>query len=794
MEFDPDKFIEEEGINLSPPKKLIPKSPEVEKEFSGLEQDVADDLRGSPGPLPYSSAYRSPEANAKAGGVSNSYHLKGRAIDIRKHGDQSKNVNYLKQKGWNIIDEGDHFHGQKPETSNSQFDPDKFMQDEGFNLDPEPEIPEAPEISTPEALSDEQKSKMYGGDALAPLLQASRAFNKNATAGISEPLASGIAAPIASYFAKRDPNIAPEIQERPIKSIYKDIRGRGKESFEAGEKEFPITSALSGMAGLVAPGGAMSRIAGTSGKAVQGVVDYAGIAPKALGFLGKLAKTGLEGGLANSVYQGLNRSSEDGVSQDLLNNIPKDFAFGFGGNIAGSAIAGGLGKAKEFGGRTLDNIKKIIDTGGADRYAQGAKESIPVFGKGVALNREANERLAQEAFQKEEAIRQSAFNEEQSLKKFNVEKANKEAEINWLNEKDLGKKSYEDQQKGAVNRISELSPGDDIQTSEKMKDAAYGVKERIRERYRSTVPKIEKKYELRKVSPQGIREEINSELKSNGLMDKKGNVLDDKLSLIESPSRRESMKRLANLSNKLKKNPTLSELRLLEKDLKSMASFDFSQTAEQGTLGRLARSAKESYLDALQGIAKPEEVEAIKSARAYYAGSKPIEEHLGEMVKNPYGKIQASKITPRFIDDALVKQPEAREALADVVLNDIVGKASTPKALSKKIDSYGRDRLQKLFGDETYKSLVESEEQFLKSKLPIENKPPPEAQRFLKEKFQKNKMPEPEIGKTFKKISDYIERRGQKPPGWLKRQIFNKSNFRRARPSLAPLIQRAFEN
>ena len=61
------------------------------------------------------STWRSPDRNRRVGGVSNSYHLSGRAIDIarRPHVSHAQIAQDLRRNGYHLIesfDEGDHSH------------------------------------------------------------------------------------------------------------------------------------------------------------------------------------------------------------------------------------------------------------------------------------------------------------------------------------------------------------------------------------------------------------------------------------------------------------------------------------------------------------------------------------------------------------------------------------------------------------------------------------------------------------------------------------------------------------
>lgn len=66
--------------------------------------------------IPVSSTLRSPSRNAKVGGVGNSYHLTGEAVDIVPRTPQEKQqvTEFWKGRGYQVIDEGDHLHVEPP--------------------------------------------------------------------------------------------------------------------------------------------------------------------------------------------------------------------------------------------------------------------------------------------------------------------------------------------------------------------------------------------------------------------------------------------------------------------------------------------------------------------------------------------------------------------------------------------------------------------------------------------------------------------------------------------------------
>lgn len=66
--------------------------------------------------IPVSSTTRTPQRNADVGGVPNSYHLTGEALDIAAQNPQQKAAaqQFWSSRGYQVIDEGDHLHVEPP--------------------------------------------------------------------------------------------------------------------------------------------------------------------------------------------------------------------------------------------------------------------------------------------------------------------------------------------------------------------------------------------------------------------------------------------------------------------------------------------------------------------------------------------------------------------------------------------------------------------------------------------------------------------------------------------------------
>ena len=68
--------------------------PHLADTFASLRQELGNR------PLKISSGYRTPEYNAKVGGVGNSWHIQGRALDIERPKDITEEEFHAKVKAW----------------------------------------------------------------------------------------------------------------------------------------------------------------------------------------------------------------------------------------------------------------------------------------------------------------------------------------------------------------------------------------------------------------------------------------------------------------------------------------------------------------------------------------------------------------------------------------------------------------------------------------------------------------------------------------------------------------------
>lgn len=94
------------------------KSDNTKSEFASVDPSLKQALSSAPGYSFITSGKRDEGTNKSVGGVQNSFHLTGQAVDLRKRETSASTLKHLKEQGYQIIDEGDHYHvepaGKKP--------------------------------------------------------------------------------------------------------------------------------------------------------------------------------------------------------------------------------------------------------------------------------------------------------------------------------------------------------------------------------------------------------------------------------------------------------------------------------------------------------------------------------------------------------------------------------------------------------------------------------------------------------------------------------------------------------
>lgn len=718
MAFDPDKFLEED--NQSKKNKIIAKNDLVSEELKNSKQYINDLLLQAPDPIHIASAYRSPETNRKVGGVPNSKHLTGDAFDIRKIGDQARNLEYLRSNGMTILDEGDHFHVQ-PKSLKSSFDPDKFLQeDEVAQAQPGPVPPVATtsEGSRDISLKDQAKSFLSGMGRALPGSDWASALGKTA---IKQQIQGLRGQPLG------------------LKDLLENIKSE-KEAFTKRREKEEAIAPEAAIAGSILPNLALWELGTTALSKVPALASV----PNG-GMVKNAMKMGARGGLAQSIIGQLQEGPD-------INRLPIDFALGAGGELVGSGISKAIGMG-------AGAIKRGIESGVLPKSMRSSVESIPLIGGFLKGSREANEAIARRTFDEGEAIKRAEWdkNKQQAIESFkNLESKRKNA---YLQEKAL-----------SIDDIKKLSPADEITVGDKFVKAIKDSDLALGKEYKAAVDPVLKKYGLKKASPQVIRDELNSILLENGLLDTKGNILRSELDEVLAPTRKNFLSKLIDISEGLQKNPSIQKLNKVTQDLQSLANFGaLNRSSEEKMFGSLARKSRESLLENLEQVAKGNDFEILKSAKQKYAQAAPVFEQLrplAEKFPEQITKSAGSQLPQSFIKDVLVKQPQLKSAIADVVMNNIISKSTTPKAMQSVIDNYGRDTLKNLLGKQAFEKLISAEKRFIDANKGFARGAAPRIDPFIR-----GQIPIDPPGKMYERLLNIVNKFQKRAPGGVIRYL-----------------------
>lgn len=93
------------------------KDDSVAKEYESLNPSMKSLVEGFGSPLTVTSGARDPMVNASVGGMPNSAHLTGNAVDLRYDGNMDSVLNYMRSKGAKAVPEADHLHVQDYQES-----------------------------------------------------------------------------------------------------------------------------------------------------------------------------------------------------------------------------------------------------------------------------------------------------------------------------------------------------------------------------------------------------------------------------------------------------------------------------------------------------------------------------------------------------------------------------------------------------------------------------------------------------------------------------------------------------
>ena len=511
----------------------------------------------------------------------------------------------------------------------------------------------------------------------------------------------------------------PYVKTSPMIQVINELQRRKKIAPEMAN-EFRLRINKKENPGFADPGGTLEKQAGhlpmyggIAGGIVGGVPGAA--FGGALGSAGKEAVDLLTGKTQvkqpESVMESLKQNIEmqKGMMGRMVPDAMKQSMYQMGGDI--------LGRGMQIGSQAISKYTPLLKA-----KARGAVESIPVVGGWVKGGRQLAEQEAKSTFKAAEATRKSAFQAEEQARKIAHQTARDsvKAEIKAL------------PQKGRVDAAAGLQ------------DTIKSVNKKSFKEYDAVAKPILNKYGKETIRGQEMRDALIKPLKKAGYIDAKGNVLIDDINKIKTPELKKYYNDLNDWIVDLSSNPTFRQADRIRRDVQN-AAFDQQRKVYAG----VAHDFREGMMVNLESVAGKEGTQ-LAASRAKFSEVKPYLDEFSKIVKQHPEQIASrtgTQMPGTFIVDTIKKIPEARQPIADLVVNDLVKSSNTPQAFTKSIDKYGRDVLQKLVDKKTYKSIIKYETDLLNSSKP-----------FLPGKFIADKMPPEKLGKFWQGIKNAAEK------------------------------------
>ncbi len=567
----------------------------------------------------------------------------------------------------------------------------------------------------------------------------------NLSSGMSAPLnlgmlGLGVVAPGAGMAVA-----APQIPGM-FKGAYEGLKG-GKEARESGNYEQAGEKYTSGVSNLLMALGLAKGLGNTVKEAVSPSDPYSKAkSPE----IQEIAKSGyplnpaeITGRSIPNFMRGMFRRNP------IANQKMQDF-----GLEQEAALNEDVGNFKEGIGEAPPSEEMAAKVGGVlpkETYTQGVKGLKSQFAEQEAA------RLAQHA-------------------------AGADAVKQQFTDQEYARENAYDAARGQAEAGLKALPQSDANTAGAALDAGVkGAYAELNKNYSEQTRPLVKEHLNKKASPQKLRDGINDILDQNDLIDEKGNILRDDIKTVVSPEQRAFLGQLADISESLQTNPTIKKLSRVTQDLQRLANFDgIERTPEQKMFGKLSHSSKEALLDSLEPHVGPEAFKALQAAKAAYSATRPVIDELSSATANKYGSqiVGGAKtaLPPELLGAAAEKVPQLKGPLGDVVVNNIIQKASGPEALTKMIDSYGRENLQNILGPEKFQALTDAEAAYGKAGQPFEK-----AQAPQPIPFERAIPPEP-IPQTAKsQLSEELGGIAEENPNGIADAVIKPENVQRIR-------------
>src|SRR3990167_5199933 len=238
-------------------------------------------------------------------------------------------------------------------------------------------------------------------------------------------------------------------------------------------------------------------------------------------------------------------------------------------------------------------------------------------------------------------------------------------------------------------------------------EGTKGILKEAGESYQNFMKPIREKFGNNKVSAERLRKAYVDKLDEFGLIDEKGNILEDSLELIFEPDVRSTFKKLTEQVQKLRSNPTFSELEQITTKIGKIAQFNKGTRKDKDLMfGKLFNESRENLLGEAENFVGVEGKEAIRNARASISRQlKVAEGELGELGKlRPEHAVERASTTGKLdlssvVDEALEANKAFKEPLKKIVIADIMRTTNDTKTLRKALDLY-KETLPKLLSQE----------------------------------------------------------------------------------------------
>lgn len=473
---------------------------------------------------------------------------------------------------------------------------------------------------------------------------------------------------------------------------------------------------LGGIAGGTA--GSIVPFAGTAAGAGTGSVMGAGLGGAAGESLRGLGKHLIGSRSAPTTLQNLQNMGRQAVTQGT---------YAAGGEIGGQMI-----------GRGLQGLAKYTPV--LKARASGAVESIPGVGGWVKGARQFKEGEAKSVFDLLQQERRAAFDAAEQGRKI----------------------AYGATKEGVKADIKALPAKGRVDAAAGLQESVNKTAQEISQQYDEVVKPVINKYANQTIRGQEMRDALLKPLRENGFVDAKGNILRNEMESIKTPELKKYYNDLADWVDDLTKNPTFRQADRIRTDIQN-AAFKQNRPMYAG----VAHDFRVGMMDNLEAIAGTEG-KALATARKAYAEVKPVMDELTKIAEQYPNQIAArarSQMPGEFIKDAIVKVPKLKQPIADVVANDLIRSADTPKVFTEAIDKYERDTLQQLFDKKTFDAILEYER-----KLALASQP------FKPSKFIPQKMPPKPLGKVWSAIKATAEKGGKINPAYVRVLFQNMAN------------------